>query len=66
MFKDGALWTCNECNYQSLKKSHVFEHIEGKHQVHEGYACLVCQQVFKTKGYFQRHFKSCQTEVPKL
>ena len=61
MYKEGVMWTCTECNYQSQKKAHVFEHIEGKHQVHDGYFCQSCQQVFKTKGKFQRHYKNCQS-----
>ena len=63
MYKDGVMWICSECNYQSQKKAHVFEHIEGKHHVHDGYFCQSCQQVFKTKGQFQRHYKNCH---PKL
>ena len=61
MYKDDEMmWTCRDCHYQSRMKGHVFEHIEGKHQVHDGYLCSHCQQVFKTKGYFQRHHKNCQ------
>ena len=61
MFKDDEMmWTCRDCHYQSRMKGHVFEHIEGKHQVHDGYLCSQCQQVFKTKAYFQRHSKKCQ------
>ena len=63
MYKDGVMWICTECNYESQKKVHVFEHIEGKHQVHDGYFCQSCQQVFKTKGKFQRHYKNCQSQV---
>ena len=60
MYKDDEMmWTCRDCHYQSRMKGHVFEHIEGKHQVHDGYLCSHCQQVFKTKGYFQRHHKNC-------
>ena len=63
MYKDGVMWTCTECKYHSQKKAHVFEHIEGKHQVHDGYYCQTCQQVFKTKGYLQRHYKNCQSKL---
>ena len=62
MYKDGVMWICTECNYQSHRKVHVFEHIEGKHHVHDGYFCQSCQQVFKTKAGFQRHYKNCQSK----
>ena len=61
MYKDDEMmWTCRDCHYQSRMKGHVFEHIEGKHQVYDGYLCSHCQHVFKTKGYLQRHNKKCQ------
>ena len=59
MCKDGFTWYCNECNYNSMKKSHLFEHIESKHVSHSGYSCSYCGKVLKTKAAFGRHRKQC-------
>ena len=61
MYKDDAMmWTCSECNYQSKTKGHVFEHIEGKHHVHDGYYCQSCDKVYKSRASFRMHTKRCQ------
>ena len=61
MYRDDSLmWTCAECQYQSRTKGHVFEHIEGKHNVHEGYFCQTCEKVYKSRASFRMHTKRCQ------
>ena len=57
---NSMMWTCIECHYQSKTKGHVFEHIEGKHNVHEGYFCQACEKVYKSRASFRMHNKRCQ------
>ena len=59
MFKEGQIWCCSDCSYQSKQKSHVYEHVEAKHVEHSGYACSFCNKVFKRKGDFGRHKSHC-------
>ena len=61
MYRDDSLmWTCAECHYQSRTKGHVFEHIEGKHNVHDGYFCQSCEKVYKSRASYRMHNKRCQ------
>merc|ERR1712098_590928 len=59
MLKDGGIWFCMACSYQTQQKSHVYEHIEAKHVEHPGYECSFCKKVFKRKGDFGRHRSQC-------
>ena len=52
MSKEGSMWYCNDCSYQSNKKSHLYDHVEARHISHPGYQCQYCDKVFKTKDTY--------------
>ena len=61
MTKEGRTWYCTDCDYSSNHNGHVYEHIESKHVIHDGYVCQYCQKVLKTKASAGRHYKNCQS-----
>ena len=57
MYKDGGVWHCSDCQFQSPRKDHVTKHVEAKHIVHGGYSCPDCGTVLKTKACYSNHQK---------
>ena len=56
MYRDGQIWFCTDCNFQSPKKSNVHEHIESKHVTHSGYYCDICSKLCPTKSSLRMHY----------
>ena len=57
MVKEGSIWYCNDCSYQSGQKGHVYEHVEAKHVIHGGYQCQYCDKVLKSRASVRMHLK---------
>ena len=54
MYKNGSYWCCSECEYSSLKKSNVKEHIEAKH-VNGAINCHMYLKQLPSSGALRKH-----------
>ena len=60
--ENGVVWSCNECFYQSKKKSNVTEHIESKHLVMESVTCQICFKQLPNRKSLRNHMYSAHRE----
>ena len=51
------VWHCSVCPYKSVKKDHVFYHVEAKHVESDGYECSACGYYSKTLQSYKSHVK---------
>lgn len=66
MYKEGSIWYCNDCSYQSGQKGHVYEHVEAKHVLHGGYQCQYCDKVLKSRASLRMHLKQYHPTFKRL
>ena len=57
MWRDGGTWRCNNCEYESNRKTNMFEHVEAKHVISTGYTCQTCGTFCKTFSAYRSHIK---------
>ena len=57
MSKVDHVWHCSVCPYKSVKKDHVFYHVEAKHVESDGYECSACGYYSKTLQSYKSHVK---------
>ena len=55
MYKDGHIWICCDCSYQSSERTNLRAHIEARHISHSGYQCQFCEKIYKTKDSLRKH-----------
>ena len=55
IWKDGLMFGCKVCNYQTPKKAHVKRHLQLKHTPSANLICEFCNNIYKNKLYFDRH-----------
>ena len=64
MFKDGGVWYCKACSYQTERKSNMKDHVEGKHLSQNfGFLCQSCNKTYKTKASLRDHNKRCKNII---
>ena len=51
------MWSCLACQYQSNRKTNLFEHVEAKHIQSTGYNCQDCGTFCKTYSAYRSHVK---------
>lgn len=50
-----TLWRCNDCGYESRKKTNTQEHVEAKHIQSSGFLCSLCQHFCLNKKALRNH-----------
>ena len=50
-----VIWRCNECGYESKKKTNTVEHVEAKHINSGGFLCPICQLVCVNRKALRNH-----------
>jgi len=55
IWKDGIMFGCKACDYQTQKKAHVKRHLTLKHTPSANLVCEVCNSVYKNQIYLNRH-----------
>ena len=55
IWKDGIMFGCKACDYQTQKKAHVKRHLTLKHTPSANLVCEVCNSVYKNRIYLNRH-----------
>ena len=50
-----TLWRCNDCGYESRKKTNTLEHVEAKHIQSSGFLCSLCQHFCLNKKALRNH-----------
>ena len=50
-----TLWRCNDCGYESKKKTNTQEHVEAKHIQSSGFLCTICQHFCLNKKALRNH-----------
>ena len=51
----GSLWRCQVCDYVTKQKGALFEHVESKHTLSDGYNCHVCGKFCPTRNALRSH-----------
>ncbi|XP_023319945.1 protein tramtrack, beta isoform isoform X23 [Eurytemora carolleeae] len=60
MEDEGMAWTCIDCSYSSKNRTHVIEHVEGRHIENKAfYICEICSTVLRTRKSYRQHKCYC-------
>jgi len=54
-YPDEQVFKCTECDYYSVTKRHVLNHIESKHIAHPGASCAYCFKACPTREALRKH-----------
>ena len=54
-YPDEQVFKCTECDYYSVTKRHVLNHIESKHITHPGASCAYCFKACPTREALRKH-----------
>ena len=55
IWRDGIMFGCKACDYQTQKKAHVKRHLTLKHTPSANLVCEFCNSVYKNRIYLNRH-----------
>jgi len=48
-------WRCNDCGYESKKKTNTQEHVEARHIESSGFLCIICQHLCPNRKALRNH-----------
>ena len=48
-------WRCNDCGYESKKKTNTQEHVEARHIESSGFLCTICQHLCPNRKALRNH-----------
>lgn len=55
MCKADDLWQCRDCMWTTKYKTRLWEHVEAKHVLSQGYNCPICSKFCPSKNAWHHH-----------